>query len=333
MFKRWLNQGSLSLRLEPRGPIMIKSGRETVDPTQPDMAFMRTRHPQVGDTVFLPGSGLKGAIRSHAERLLRGVGIDVCDPLSRRSSCHAASRAKERRGLDDTATVFRLQCPACRTFGSLSVNGRVSLLDAYSWALGADADAMRTGAEVANRTERRIQAGIDRETGQSAQGGALFELEAVTGGAFETEIPFENVQLWQLALIFAVLRDLDAGDLGIGHGTARGLGRVRATVTGLRFNSLQPTNGQPRADAPRRLFGSGALAAPDERTAYGLHTPDEVELPVGCQADLSWRGLALSLNTEQAQILGDQLMAETLPQTLPNLDDLRRTAQAKGHRR
>ena len=329
MFKRWLNQGSVSLRLEPNGPIMIKSGRDTVDPTQPDMAFVRTRHPQVGDSVYLPGSSLKGALRAHTERLLLGVGVDACDPLTRNSECRRAGDAfRKRRGEIATSEVFRPQCAACRTFGSLSVSGRMSVQDAYPWAVRADADAMRAGAEAANETERRIQIAVDRETGQSAQGGALFEIEVVTGGAFETEIPFENVQLWQLALLFAVLRDLDQGDVGLGHGKARGLGRVRASVTGLRFASLRPTNDTARGDAPPRLFGAGTLTSPDERRAYGLHEQDDLEVPTDWQIARTWRGQELTFDSDQAAALGAALQRDILPTALPHLDTLRRGGQS-----
>jgi len=333
MFKRWLNQGSIVLKLSPRGPVLIKSGRETVDPSQPDMAFMRTRHPDVGDTVFFPGTGLKGALRAHAERLLRGAGVWVCDPLAKalsptdaahRPLCREAAGKRDGQDSPPTATVFRLQCPACRTFGSLAVSGHASVLDAYPWAVRADGEAMRKGAEVANRTERRIQVAIDRETGQSAQGGGLFEIEAVTGGTFETEIPFENLQLWQLALLFAVIQDLDAGDFGIGHGKARGLGRVRAEIAHFRFTSLRPTNGHAAPNPESKLFGAAALAPSPEIDAYGLLTPDVIDLPDDLKSTATWRGQALELDGDQARLLGDRLLEVTLAKAIPRLSGLRK---------
>ena len=109
MHKTLLNQACLRIVLKPRGPWLIKSGVETPDPTRPGMEFVRTRHARVGDTVYLPGTSLKGAVRSHAERVLQGIGVQVCDPLDRRHACKAP------RGRHETSTVYKEQCPACRT--------------------------------------------------------------------------------------------------------------------------------------------------------------------------------------------------------------------------
>lgn len=330
MFKQWLNQGRLVLRLEPRGPIMIKSGVDTVDPSQPDMAFVRTAHAVAGDTVYLPGTGLKGALRAHAERLLRGIDVWVCDPLARslpaeenshQPLCRKASKSNDPSKPVDTATVARLQCPACRIFGSLAMSGRVSILDAHPWPHGADENQLAKHAEIANRTERRMQAAIDRETGQAMQGGALFEIEVVTGGSFWTEVHLENIQLWQLALLIAVIRDLDLGDFGIGHGKARGLGRVSAVIEALTFESRRT----PGADETQ-LYGTGALVSEGERAAYGLWKDDTVTLPDGIHATTTWRGFEARLTQKQAQQLGDRLLETTLARMLPHLGTLRQIA-------
>jgi len=114
MHRRLLNQARLEVSFAPRGPVLIKSGQESVDPTRVGMEFVRTRHARAGDTVYLPGTSLKGALRSQAERALRGIGVTVCDPLDRRLACKAPRNWRE------TSEVFKSQCPACRTFGSLA---------------------------------------------------------------------------------------------------------------------------------------------------------------------------------------------------------------------
>ena len=61
MHKALLCELHLDFAIEPRGPLLIKSGREAgADPTLPDMNFVRTYHPTLGETVYLPGSSLKG---------------------------------------------------------------------------------------------------------------------------------------------------------------------------------------------------------------------------------------------------------------------------------
>ena len=63
MHKRLVNHCTIELSLSPDGPILVKSGKEGADPTKPDMEFVETYH-QDGRTIYLPGSGLKGAIRA-----------------------------------------------------------------------------------------------------------------------------------------------------------------------------------------------------------------------------------------------------------------------------
>ena len=72
MHKRLVNHCTITLKIIPTGPILIKSGREGADPTKPDMEFVETYHSE-GKTIYLPGSSLKGAIRAHAERIVRTV--------------------------------------------------------------------------------------------------------------------------------------------------------------------------------------------------------------------------------------------------------------------
>ncbi len=73
MHKRFVNHCTIDLTIIPDGPILIKSGREGADPTKPQMEFVETFH-NGRPTIYLPGSSLKGAIRAHAERIVRTVG-------------------------------------------------------------------------------------------------------------------------------------------------------------------------------------------------------------------------------------------------------------------
>ena len=68
MLKQLVNECLIELVIRPDGPILIKSGIETV--SGPDMSFVRTwRNGE--EQVFLPGSSLKGVLRSNAERITR----------------------------------------------------------------------------------------------------------------------------------------------------------------------------------------------------------------------------------------------------------------------
>lgn len=187
MHKRLLNQARLAVVLKPRGPLLVKSGLETPDPTRPSMEFVRTRHEQLGETVYLPGTSLKGAIRNHAESVLRGLRVRVCNPFDKEERCRSVPAQIDGEPVRPDH-VFREQCAACRTFGSLKVAGRAQILDAYPWPTDADAAKRAEVFRRTNATETRWQVGISRKTGQ-AQGSALFDLEVVVGGEFHSEFP------------------------------------------------------------------------------------------------------------------------------------------------
>ena len=70
MHRVLLNRATIRLALRPAGPVLIKAGESGVDPSLPDMRFVRTHRDGV-EQVYFPGSSLKGAVRSHCERIAR----------------------------------------------------------------------------------------------------------------------------------------------------------------------------------------------------------------------------------------------------------------------
>ncbi|MES1244634.1 MAG: RAMP superfamily CRISPR-associated protein [Acidobacteriota bacterium] len=212
MFQTLQNTAKIAVTLIPDGPLLVRAQSVGIDPGIADMTFQRT-HRDGRSTVFLAGSGLKGVLRSHCERLLRTAGHFACDPTKIKedpASCgkdHAPSSAYPHNG----------QCPACFTFGSLKLAGRFRVGDAYPVA-GLE--------EITNRTEVRTGVGIDRKS-QASSRGVLYDSEVVVSGGFRAEISGENYSLWQLGLILAALQDLGSGFVRIGGGKARGMGSVK----------------------------------------------------------------------------------------------------------
>jgi len=268
MFRKLYNRALFEALIEPDGPILIVEGGTTLDPTAPDLAFVRTW--RGGEpTVYLPGSSLKGVVRAHAERLLateisEAAAEDPFEEGPRRGQAKAARTADR----PDRPAVFRASCESDRIFGSTEIAGRFRISD----ALPPSAES----AAAANRTEIRYGVAIDRAK-QSVRHGP-FEQEAVTGGSFRLRAVMENFELWMLALVLQVLRDLDEGFVQIGHAKTRGFGTVRLLDPSLRL--LWP------GQCPGRLEGAGARERSEEaRAAYGL-TPDDAEpVPEGAGED------------------------------------------------
>lgn len=257
MHKRALNEVRIPLTLKVKGPILIKSGQEGMDPTRPDMEFMRTRHPDYPDheTIFIPGSSLKGAIRAHAERILRTFHIRCCDPLTD-DGCTKTLEKQVRAEAYPGETGYALACAACRLFGCGFLASRARFADAFP--------AKPISEEVGQRTG----VAIDRVLGSVAVG--PFQMEALTAGVLHTSITLSNFELWQLALLGLVLRDLEAGRLPVGFGKSRGFGDLRATMGSIAlrvFASEGVTVSRERLE----IFGAGVAAGvePPNRRAGG----------------------------------------------------------------
>lgn len=291
MHAKRLNFARLRIEIEPRGPLLIKSGSQSADPGRPEMEFVRTHHRDIGETVFLPGTSLKGALRCHADRSLRGHGVDVCSTFAdtTRTRCHQRQNPVQDQKKGSRPLVLGRLCPNCRTFGSLSLAGRLNISDAYPWIPNACyEDATRTSAET-NLTEKRIQVGICRKTGQ-VKDGTLFDLEVVTRGKFYAELQLTNFQLWQLGLVGALLQEMNRGYLALGFGTARGLGQVNVHPSSL----VLEWTGENKA-----LFGGVAFLGGESVLPYGLYgSPAEDVLALETLADrveTTWRGQQLEV--------------------------------------
>ncbi|HEX3047943.1 MAG TPA: CRISPR-associated RAMP protein Csx7 [Bacillota bacterium] len=219
MFQKLINAARIKMTLETRGPLLIKAGDATpFDPALPDMYAIRTHRDGV-ETVFLPGSSLKGVFRSRYESIVNGLLTDnrkCCNVTNQRMACHI-TREKGSRTKDaiTTATKYESSCPACKLFGSTMIAGRIRFTDAYP--IGSSVLGHRHGV------------GIDRITGGSSSK-AKYDYEIIEEAKFDVTIWLENYELYQMALLFQVLQDIDDGFVGFGMGTTRGNGHMQVTT-------------------------------------------------------------------------------------------------------
>lgn len=280
MLKQLVNECLIDLHIIPEGPILIKSGIDTI--AGPDMAFVRVWRNGTQE-VYLPGSSLKGVLRSHAERIARTLNPNgACDPFAKQGSETSCGMCFEQRKKNEddkdidpkenadktNKAVYRDSCPICRLFGSTWYASRLATADAY--AVGTPP-----------QPQPRDGVGIDRFTGGAAQG-VKFDLEVVTEGRFATTLHARNFELWQLGLLGFLLQDLKDGLLRIGAARSRGLGKVRAEVKGVKLYYLGK-----RVSAPEGgqfpVCGVGELAGREIADQYGMKPPHRVmaELPAG----------------------------------------------------
>ncbi|MFE4108370.1 RAMP superfamily CRISPR-associated protein [Almyronema epifaneia] len=293
MHKRFVNHCTIEFTLTPCGPILIKSGKEGADPTKPQMEFVETYH-QGGRSIYLPGSSLKGALRAHAERIVRTVGSDrkpsdpsdlwASDPLD-------LSSYQYLDDIKDTRELYRLSSFTDQLFGSIAIASRLRIEDAYP--------ADKTQLKI----EERNGVAIDRVYGSVAVG--PFDYQVCTSGEFRAKLHLKNFTLAQLGLMGLVLRDLDDGWFGLGFAKSRGMGLVNINLNKavVQYPGCVLEADQIKAIGSNQLWlktlllGAGEFLEPNEAERYGFPKPDRQETPVagspmdlGFGVQLTWSG-------------------------------------------
>lgn len=223
---RYVFEGSLQLL----SPLRLSSGRAS---DETDAPLMRDR----SDRVYIPGSSLRGALRSEVERVLsgaEGTGLRGCVLFSadgEEGACLTASREKQRQLADceerarrpeakpderrePAAFLERELCDVCKLFGSPHYASRLAIEDVLPQE------------EAKVETTVRDGVGIDRDTGRAREG-IKFNYEVLeTGPKLRLRMQAENVTDTDrrlLGLVFALLRQ----GLFIGGKRSAGLGKVQ----------------------------------------------------------------------------------------------------------
>lgn len=256
MHKTRYNALRLTLAISPRGPLLIKAGGVSANPSLPDMQFVRTAHAALGETVYIPGSSLKGVVRGFVEKALRTLD----DRTTWRWACptfpdERNSCAKRLEQVEQSATVYHRSCGACRIFGHTRLRGRASFTDLFP----VD--------EVV--TETRYGVAISRLTHAVAHG--PFEMEVAVSGTFAGHLVLENYEIWQLGLLASALEAMNQGLVKVGFGKNRGFGEVEVAVTEARVDEVASGAGVSM------WRGLSAFVDESERQAYGLFSPDRLE--------------------------------------------------------
>lgn len=281
MFQETGNRAVLHIAVTTKTPLAIRAGDTGLEPGGTDLKCVRTRRGGEEPTVYVPGSSLKGVVRSAAESTVRGHSFKevtgACDPLSSTSSCGERIRIRH-----DTSQVHREHCLACRLFGSLSMKGRAAIRDLLPTE---GEDAVR-----ANLTQIRFGVGINRVSGGVSRG-KLFDQEVVPAGVtFHGDIALENYQVWQLGLLASAFSELNDGFAQLGSSKSRGLGVVQVAVTSMLHEQT--------LRAGERAVGVGRIYSQKQGEAYGLLPEADLPPSAGSQRGLFRR---FELNTDQAQ--------------------------------
>lgn len=178
---------------------------------------------RIGGTPVIPGSSLKGALRSITESLFSKHNIGVCVP-----EASIPKDIKRSRRVDEyVKKLGRINpcdpskngpvCPVCEIFGSASLSGR---------AIFTDARPTSTILPI-----KRNHVAITRDTRAQADG-SLMEFEAIDKDAeFRGIIRVINPEAWQIGAIISALDTLKM--VGLGSKKTAGYGDIDVKIIGI----------------------------------------------------------------------------------------------------
>lgn len=267
--------------LAATGPFLIN------DPTQSgrggfDHAPLRESYHKDAKPV-LPGSSLRGALRSQAERIARTLatlrawdnGSDkasrkqaflaicpACNPLTARTtdpvaSCNSFIKtlSKDERSELDRLGAEQKLCLACYLFGSPWNGSRLRV-----------EDAPFVGTQVTTKVLDFLA--IDRFTG-GGRDTAKFDAVVLWRPKFRARLLLENPEPWELGWLALVLRDLHQHLITVGFGAAKGFGECKIEDGSLTFGILHEDDFPLPADSSAKAAGQRLLQA--QRGASGVY--------------------------------------------------------------
>ena len=240
--------------------LRVGKGGEAAEPTATDLPVLKDAEGR----PYIPGSSLRGVLRSHVERLVRAIetlakderkdGRGACNPVQESEWCVKSDQMRTwreaARWRDDgdvwlAEQIWNSSCRVCRVFGSPWLASRVRIADLH--------------AKGEARFEVRPGVAIDREKETVAN---LYDFETVPAGVcFSLNITAENLDVAERGLLWLGLRELERGHIHLGGFKGRGLGQV--TLENLRLRGVEASDRQ----ALRDYLATGELVEMPPATA------------------------------------------------------------------
>jgi len=216
--------------------LRVGVGGEAAEPTATDLPVLKNPDGQ----PFIPGSSLRGVLRSHVERIVRTLespgtnGRGSCVPVVESEGCVTSrqmsqwrekvrqrSREKREKESDDlwlARHVWEKSCRVCRVFGSPWLASRVRIADLHPNGVV--------------RTEVRDGVSIHRDKGTVEN---KYDFETVPAETrFRLFIAAENLEKEERGLLWLGVRELERGYIHLGGFKGRGLGHVKLESLTLR---------------------------------------------------------------------------------------------------
>lgn len=209
MFSTFENRAIVSWDIVTRSDLHI-GGRGSSGPSDVDLPVLRNNN----DYPVIPGSSIKGVLRTELERLLRGCSVDVCTIPDVCYSSRWLSDNPERKGKEVDP------CLVCQIFGSGGNSSPVRVRDATA---AGKMTVVRDGVAIYRKTRKAAK-------------GSKYDLEAVPKGTvFSGKVTVENCTLYgkeyaRLGGLLSLVEFFNACAGTMGHSVSRGYGEVEINI-------------------------------------------------------------------------------------------------------
>lgn len=189
---------------------------------------------KLGGEPIIPGSSIKGALRSSLEGLLSAKGEEVCVPLAAIPKEHRRQEEDRKKyvkgiGRKEPCDPANTVCPVCEIFGTTGGNRGLS-----GSVIFQDANVINYSPE---QLLERSHVAITRDTHSQASGSLMTNETIDKGALFEGTIKFINPQDWQVGAILQAIEWLK--QLGIGSKKTAGYGQLEIKIEFIKLKELK----------------------------------------------------------------------------------------------
>lgn len=213
LYDKFVNRYTVTGKLIAIDPIHIgSSSKNSLDPIDVNNSVLKDN---LGRPI-IPGSSLKGVIRSYFESVLRAIDErKACMVLENNRRCCTEKNKEKFENIEDplekAKAAYENSCDVCRLFGGREFAGKLQFKDCY--LIGKPSFEQRDGVA------------IDRETGAAS---AKYDFEIISKDTeFEFFLTADNLDEQQEKYLDFILNAMQEGNLALGGNTTRGLGRFK----------------------------------------------------------------------------------------------------------
>lgn len=256
MFDTFKNRLEITGKLTTVTALRISAGRST-EPIGSDLPVIKDALGQ----PLIPGSSLKGALRSRLESFLRGIDPNQAeDPANyttstRNNQVKALKEKYKNNDLDLTQELIKITDDIGSLFGTPWMASKFQVRD-----LTVQPDAWF------GQYQERDGVAIDRDT-ETAADGKLYDYQVVPAATrFDFKAVVENAHDWELGLLMIGLHQFETEQIPLGGGRSRGLGVVKLEIKKMRWVNVE-NNPQLLLKYLKQLVAEDEAASPNENEA------------------------------------------------------------------